>query len=155
MLHLELNSLLGQNLLLINLHDIENIVNKNKLIKNFTINKHYPGKISINLEEVNLIATFLKDKKQYFLTDNNRMIPYDSDLTDTSLPKVYGKNAEYYFNSFYDLLKFNNFNVNIISSYYYFQIDFFLLYLNYHHNNHFHQLSLLHNLRSQNYIHHT
>jgi cell division septal protein FtsQ len=44
-------------------------------------------------------------------------------LNDQNLPNVYGKDAEYYFNNFQKLLKLNNFNLNIISSYYFFQIN--------------------------------
>ena len=119
----KLNSLIGQNLLLIKRKDIEDIINENKLISEYTVVKQYPNKISVKLKEVVLVAKFIIDKKRYFLADNNNLIPYADHLTDQNLPNVYGKDAEYYFNDFQKLLKLNNFNLNIISSYYFFQIN--------------------------------
>ena len=43
----ELNSLIGQNLLLMNPENIEEILDKNKLIKKYTIQKKYPNTINI------------------------------------------------------------------------------------------------------------
>jgi len=57
------------------------------------------------------------------LADNNNLIPFVDHFTDQNLPNVYGKDAEYYFNDFQKLLKLNNFNLNIISGYYFFQIN--------------------------------
>ena len=119
----KLNSLIGQNLLLTKRRDIEDIINENKLISEYTVVKQYPNKIIVKLKEVVLVAKFIKDKKRYFLADNNNLIPYADHLTDQNLPNVYGKDAEYYFNDFQKLLKLNNFNLNIISSYYFFQIN--------------------------------
>ena len=119
----KLNSLIGQNLLLTKRRDIIDIINENKLISEYTVVKQYPNKIKVELKEVVLVAKFIKDKKRYFLADNNNLISYADYLTDKNLPNVYGKNAEYYFNDFQKLLKLNNFNLNIISSYYFFQIN--------------------------------
>ena len=119
----QLNGLIGQNLLLIKRNDIEYIINENKLISEYTVKKQYPNKINIKLKEVILVAQLIKDKKKYFLADNNNLIPFVDYLTDQNLPNVYGKDAEYYFNDFQKLLKLNNFNLDIISSYYFFQIN--------------------------------
>ena len=119
----ELNDLLGQNLLLIKRKDIEDIINKNKLINEYIIKKQYPNKINIKLNEVILLAKLVKDKKKYFLADNNNLIPFADYLTDQNLPNIYGKNAEYYFNDFQKLLKLNNFDLSIVSGYYFFQIN--------------------------------
>ena len=121
-LQLRLDSLLGKNLIFINIKDIGSIIYENKLIKEFTINKQYPNKIKIKLKEVNLVATFVKDKKKYFLADNNNLIPFDVNLMKIKLPIIYGKGAEYYFNDFQELLISNNFDTDIISSYYFFPI---------------------------------
>ncbi len=119
----KLNGLIGQNLLLIKRKDIEDIINENKLISEYTIKKQYPNKINIKLKEVVFVAKLVKDKKRYFLADNNNLIPFVDYLTGQNLPNVYGKEAEYYFNDFQKLLKLNNFNLDIISSYYFFQIN--------------------------------
>ena len=126
----KLNSLIGQNLLLINPKDIEKIIDENKLVSEYIIQKQYPNIINIKLKEVNFVGKIVKDKKKYFLADNNNLIFFKDHLIDQDLPNIYGKNAEYYFNDFQKMLKLNNFNLNIISSYYFFQINRWDLFLN-------------------------
>jgi len=119
----QLSSLIGKNLLFMRPKDIEEILDKNKLINEFTIQKKYPNTVSINLKEVNFVAEIFKDKKKYFLTDNDNLIPFKDYVIEQDLPNIYGKDAEYYFNDFQKLLKLNDFNLDIISSYYFFQIN--------------------------------
>ena len=61
------NELLGQNLYSLSSKSIANILNENKLIKKFNINKQYPDKIIIKLKEVELVAILIKDKKKYHI----------------------------------------------------------------------------------------
>ena len=119
----QLSGFIGKNLLFMHSEDIEAILGEFKLISEFTIQKKYPDTININLKEVNFVAKLFKDKKKYFLADNNILLPFVDHLTDQNLPNVYGKDAEYYFNDFQKLLKLNDFNLDIISSYYFFQIN--------------------------------
>ncbi len=119
----EFNVLIGKNLFLIKIKDIEDIINKNKLVNEYKITKQYPNKINIKLTEVNFVAELIKDKKRYFLANNNNLVPFAEYLTDKKLPNIYGKNAEFYFNDFQELLKLHDFNMDIISSYYFFQIN--------------------------------
>ena len=119
----QLSNLIGQNLLFMNPKDIEEILDENKLISEFTIQKKYPDTVNINLKEVNFVAKVFKDKKKYFLADNDILIPFKDYVIDQDLPNIFGKDAEFYFNDFQKLLKLNNFNINIISSYYFFQIN--------------------------------
>ena len=119
----QLSNLIGQNLLFMNSKDIEEILDENKLISEFTIQKKYPDTVNINLKEVNFVAKVFKDKKKYFLADNNNLIPFKDYVIGQDLPNIYGKNAEYYFNDFQKLLKLNDFNLDNISSYYFFQIN--------------------------------
>ena len=115
--------LLGKNFYSLSSKNIGEILNKNKLIKKFNINKQYPNKIIIKVEEATLLALFVKDKKKYFIADNYNLIPYSEDLANDAMPNVYGKNAENYFNDFIDVLKENDFNTKEITNYYFFQIN--------------------------------
>ena len=119
----QLSGLIGKSLLFINPKDIKDILDKNKLINEFTIQKEYPNTVNISLKEVNFVAKVFKDKKKYFLADNNNLIPFKDYVIGQDLPNIYGKNAEYYFNDFQKLLKLNDFNLDNISSYYFFQIN--------------------------------
>ena len=119
----QLSGLIGKSLLFINPKDIKDILDKNKLINEFTIQKEYPNTVNISLKEVNFVAKVFKDKRKYFLADNNNLIPFKDYVIGQDLPNIYGKNAEYYFNDFQKLLKLNDFNLSIISSYYFFKIN--------------------------------
>ena len=119
----QLSGLIGENLLFMKLEDIKEILDENKLISEFTIQKKYPNTVNINLKEVNFVAKVFKDKKKYFLADNDNLISSKDYVVDQDLPNIYGKHAEYYFNDFQKLLKLNDFNLDIISSYYFFQIN--------------------------------
>ena len=115
----QLSGLIGENLLFMKPEDIKEILDENKLISEFTIQKKYPNTVNINLKEVNFVAKVFKDKKKYFLADNNNLISFKDYVIDQDLPNIYGKYAEYYFNDFQKLLKLNDFNLDIISSYYF------------------------------------
>ena len=119
----QLSGLIGENLLFMKPEGIKEILDENKLISEFTIQKKYPNTVNINLKEVNFVAKVFKDKKKYFLADNDNLISFKDYVIDQDLPNIYGKDAEYYFNDFQKLLKLNNFNLDIISSYYFFQIN--------------------------------
>ena len=119
----QLSGLIGKSLLFINPKDIKDILDKNKLINEFTIQKEYPNTVNISLKEVNFVAKVFKGKKKYFLADNDNLVPFKDYVIDQDLPNIYGKSAEYYFNDFQKLLKLNDFNLDIISSYYFFQIN--------------------------------
>ena len=62
----QLSGLIGENLLFMKLEDIKEILDKNKLISEFTIQKKYPNAININLKEVNFVAKVFKNKKKIF-----------------------------------------------------------------------------------------
>ena len=117
------NELLGQNLYSLSSKSIANILNENKLIKKFNVNKQYPDKIIIKLKEVELVAILIKDKKKYFLADNNNLISYNENLVNSNLPNIYGKGAEHHFNNFKKILEENDFDIDSISSYYFFKIN--------------------------------
>ena len=59
----KLSGLKGQNLLLIDPEEIEEILDKNKLISRYTIQKKYPNTVNISLKEVSFVANIFKGKK--------------------------------------------------------------------------------------------
>ena len=95
----QLSEFIGKNLLFINSEDIETILDGNQLVSEFTI------------------------QKKYLLADNNNLVSLNDYVIEQNLPTIYGKDAEYYFNDFQKLLKLNDFNLDIISSYYFFKIN--------------------------------
>lgn len=126
----ELSDFKGKNLLFINSDDIQKIIDKNKLVKEYKIQKKYPNTIYIILKEVNFVGKIIKDMKKYYLADNNNLVLFNDSLNGKDLPNIYGKDAEYYFNDFKELLELNNFKLEDISSYFFFQVNRWDLVLN-------------------------
>ena len=123
------NKLYGQNIFKLNIDEIKTELFKFNLIKSIKIKKYYPNKIEINLDEVEFIAIIMKNNTKYFLADNQKLVLFNDDLNKKKLPKLYGINAERFFLDFKNKLENNNFNLNLIEDYYYFQINRWDLYL--------------------------
>ena len=117
----ELNKFKKQNIFLVNKKDIKYIFNKNNFIKDFKIEKQYPNKIKITINEASFIALISKKDKKYFLTDHGKLVLFDEQLNQNLLPIIYGVDAEKYYFKFNNSLKKNNFDLNLIKKYYFFQ----------------------------------
>jgi len=126
----KLDFLYGKNIFIFNRIEIDNVLNKNNLIKEFKITKYYPNKIKIELKEPIFVALIVKKQKKFFLTDNQKLILFNEKFNEKMLPTIYGINGEKFFKDFYNKLKRNNFNLEMIKNYYFFQINRWDLILN-------------------------
>ena len=126
----ELDFLYGKNIFMFNRIEIDNILNRNNLIKEFKITKNYPNKIKIELKEPIFVALIVKKQKKFFLTDNQKLVLFNEKFNEKLLPTIYGVNGEKFFKDFYNKLKNNNFNLEMIKNYYFFQINRWDLILN-------------------------
>ena len=118
-----LNIFYDKNIFAINEKEIRKILEKNNLIENFKVKRNYPNKLTFNIEEAKIIGIILKDKKKYFLTSHEKIVSFDEKLNNKELPIIYGKNASKFFKKFNILLKKNNFDLNLIKNYYFFQTN--------------------------------
>ena len=67
-----------QNILLIRKNDIQKIIEKYELIKEFNIKKVYPDKLKIEIYESEIVGFVIKNKKKYFLTDHKKLLLTDN-----------------------------------------------------------------------------
>ena len=126
----KLDFLYGKNIFIFNKIEIGNILRKNNLIKEFKITKYYPNKIKIELKESIFVALIIKEHKKFFLTDNQKLVLYNENFNEKLLPTIYGPGGEKLFQNFYTKLKSNNFDLEMIKNYYFFQINRWDLILN-------------------------
>ena len=126
----KLDFLYGKNIFIFNKIEIGNILRKNNLIKEFKITKYYPNKIKIELKESIFVALIIKEHKKFFLTDNQKLVLYNENFNEKLLPTIYGPGGERFFQNFYTKLKSNNFDLEMIKNYYFFQINRWDLILN-------------------------
>jgi cell division septal protein FtsQ len=119
-LETELNYLKNSNLIFLNEEKILSIIEKFDFIKNIQLKKKYPSTIKITIFEKVPIATQIIDKKKFYITKENEKINFTYLKIYENLPTIFGENKM--FNIFYEDLEKNNFKVNEIKTFYYFDV---------------------------------
>ena len=116
----DLSDLINTNLFFLNEEKILAIIDKHDFILNIQLKKKYPNTLKILIIEKIPIATQIIDKKKFYITKNNEKINFINLKIYENLPSIFGKYKN--FNFFYEDLKNNNFKMNEIKSFYYFEI---------------------------------
>ena len=116
----DLNSLVNTNLFFLNKGKILEIINKYDFISNIQIKKKYPNNLKIVIIEKVPVATQIIDKKIYYITKDNEKIKFTKLKVYEDLPVIFGKYKN--FNIFYKDLEKNNFKIEEIKAFYYFDV---------------------------------
>ena len=109
------------NLFFLKYEEVEKALMKSSLVEGFEIRKKYPNSLEIKIFEKTPIAIIFHKKKKYFLSENIELIKFEELKYNKSLPFVLGKRDK--FESFYNRLKINNFPVDIIKKYTFFETN--------------------------------
>ncbi len=117
------NKLKNKNIIFIDSENLKNIINNTQFIDSLTLKKIYPNTIKIYIQESKPIAFFIKDKKKYFLLENERVAIADISHEIKNLPLINGLNNEENFFNFYSNLKSMNFITESIKEFYYFKVN--------------------------------
>tara|TARA_Y100000590_G_C15577164_1_gene960888 strand:+ start:336 stop:1019 length:684 start_codon:yes stop_codon:yes gene_type:complete len=112
-----------KNIFFIKRKDIEDSLKEVNFLSKIEVKKKYPDKLIIKIFETEPIAILLKNKSKYLLDNLSNLITLENDENFDYLPSIFGKGAEKNFIDFFYRLKKNNFPVEKIESFYYFQID--------------------------------
>ena len=94
------------------------VTNKYDFISSIQIKKKYPNTIIISVFEEKPIATEIIEKKRYYLTEKGKKINFIEIKAFKNLPVIFGDHKN--FSSFFNELKKNNFKINNIKAFYYF-----------------------------------
>jgi cell division protein FtsQ len=100
--------------------EIIGVTNKNDFISSIQLKKKYPNTLKILISENIPVATEINNKKIHYLTANGKKINYIKLKIFKNLPVIYGDYKN--FSLFYKTLKKNNFKINDIKAFYYFDI---------------------------------
>jgi len=119
-LNSELEFLKNTSLFFLKKKEIIKIVDKHDFISSIQLKKKYPRTIKILISENIPVATEIKGKKRYYITKNDKKIKYIELKIFENLPTIFGnhKNFSYLFSE----LEKNNFKINKIKTFYYFDI---------------------------------
>ena len=82
--------LLNNNIYKINKELIIKELDRYNYLQNYQVNKIYPSKIIKNLSQTNLLATTIKDNKNYIIGSNGKFINYEIFNLNYDLPNVFG-----------------------------------------------------------------
>ena len=91
-------------------------------LEKIEVKKKYPNTIIIKVFETQPVAIVFKNKTKYLLDSSSKLITYEDSTDFDNLPNIFGKDGEKNFIFFWNLLKKNNFPIEGINNFYYFQL---------------------------------
>ena len=117
----DLNFLANTSLFFLNKVKIIATISKYDFVSNFQLKKKYPNILKIVITEKVPVATQIINKKKFYITKNNEKINFIDIKIYEDLPSIFGKYKD--FNIFYNNLEKNNFKINEIKAFYYFDVS--------------------------------
>tara|TARA_B110000259_G_C14019827_1_gene402613 strand:- start:1457 stop:2122 length:666 start_codon:yes stop_codon:yes gene_type:complete len=119
-LRTELEFLRNTSLFFLKEKKITNVIDRYDFISSVQLRKKYPNTIKILISENIPVATEINQKKRYYLTKKGKKINYVELKIYENLPLIFGNHKN--FSIFFNNLEKNNFQINNVKSFYYFDI---------------------------------
>ena len=116
----DLNFLKGSSLFFLEKEKILATTNNYDFISKIHLKKKYPNTLKIILFEKTPVGIQIIDRKKFYITKNNEKINFVDLKIYNELPSIFGKYKN--LDIFYNDLKNNNFRVNEIKAFYYFEV---------------------------------
>ena len=116
----DLNFLKNKSLFFLNDDKFLSIINKYDFISNIQLRKNYPNTLRVTITEKIPVATQIIDRKKFYITKENEKIKFIDLAVYEDLPSIFGKYKS--FNIIYNNLEKNNFKINEIKAFYYFDV---------------------------------
>ena len=118
----KLKKIYDKNIFFIKRRDIEEPLREINFLKNIEVKKKYPSTVIVKIFETKPVAILYKNKAKYLLDSSSNLIFFENNMNFNQLPSVFGIGAENYFVYFFNQLENNNFPINNIKKFYFFQI---------------------------------
>ena len=116
----ELEIIKGSSIINLKQNEVNDIIKKFPLISYAKIDKVYPSTLKIEVFEKKIIGQLFEGRKKFYVDENGEMIITDEIEMLENKAKIFGGKAFFY--EFYKKLKFLNFPVGKIDSFYFFEI---------------------------------
>jgi len=117
-----LSKIYNKNILLIRREDIEDPLKEINFLEKIEVKKKYPNTIIVEVFETKPVATLYKNKTKYLLDSLSNLILFKDNENFNQLPSIFGEEAEKYFMYFFNQLENNNFPIESVKKFYFFQI---------------------------------
>ena len=118
----KLNHIYKKNILFVKSDDFKNPLKLINFLDKIEVKKKYPNTIIIKVTETKPIAILFKKDQKYFLDSSSNLVLANKNIFNDYLPNIFGDGAEINFIKFFNYLRENNFPIEKIKNYYYFQI---------------------------------
>jgi len=118
----KLSTIYNRNIFSIKKKDIEEPLKEINFLEKVEVKKKYPNTIVVKIFETKPVAILYKNKAKYLLDSSSNLIFFENNMNFNQLPSVFGIGAENYFVYFFNQLENNNFPINNIKKFYFFQI---------------------------------
>ena len=118
----KLSKIYNKNILLIRREDIEDPLKEINFLEKIEVKKKYPNTIIVEVFETKPVATLYKNKTKYLLDSLSNLILFKDNENFNQLPSIFGEGAEKYFMYFFNQLENNNFPIENVKKFYFFQI---------------------------------
>ena len=118
----KLSTIYNRNIFSIKKEDIEEPLKEINFLEKAEVKKKYPNTIVVKIFETKPVAILYKNKAKYLLDSSSNLIFFENNMNFNQLPSVFGIGAENYFVYFFNQLENNNFPINNIKKFYFFQI---------------------------------
>ena len=117
-----MSEIYNKNIFLIKRKDIEDTLKEINFLEKIEVKKKYPNTIIVEIFETKPIAILYKDKAKYLLDSSSNLILFENDMNFNQLPSVFGEGAKNHFIYFFSQLENNNFPIQDVKKFYFFQI---------------------------------
>ena len=118
----KLSKIYNKNIFLIKRKDIEDPLKEISFLEKIEVKKKYPNTIIVEVFETKPVATLYKNKTKYLLDSLSNLILFKDNENFNQLPSIFGEEAEKYFMYFFNQLENNNFPIENVKKFYFFQI---------------------------------
>jgi len=117
-----LKNIYKKNIFFISEKDIAEPISEIDFLEKAEVKKKYPNTIIIKVFETKPTAIIYKNKVKFLIDSSSNLISHKNIDSFGELPSVFGESADENFIFFLDKLKKNNFPIEKINNFYYFQI---------------------------------
>ena len=119
----KLGKIYNKNIFLIKRKDIEDPLKEINFLEKVEVKKKYPNTIIVKIFETKPVAILYKNKAKYLLDSSSNLILFEDDMNFNQLPTVFGEGAKNHFIYFFSQLENNNFPIENVEKFYFFQIE--------------------------------
>ena len=118
----KLSKIYNKNIFLIKRKDIEGPLKEINFLEKIEVKKKYPNTIIVEIFETKPVAILYQNKAKYLLDSSSNLILFEDNKNFNQLPTVFGEGAKNHFIHFFSQLENNNFPIENVKKFYFFQI---------------------------------